>query len=1415
MTAIVRIAVVLALVTLLPTPALAVGIVFDTPSEGATVTGSVVVAVTVSSASGDRSIKISLDGLPFASESGIDNSLSGDWYPVLSENGPHILSATVTDASGASASATRAVFVNNPIAARLRLVSARDHIEIAASGVYADADRIYVGGTKADLATGRLYVLARDRARDFPVVETLDFPQVIRTVLGDDTYLYVLEFDTVHVYRKTSPLSLVTSFVPPAPHAGGTSGIAIVGDRLYVGIAQARVNADARHIYLAAENTSADVVVEILRDTWAVGRTYATTEARSVGVFDRFTGERLTTIPAPVDTCGQPGSPSNLYVDSGVFIVSWGRCGAGMSLYDPVTLALVDDIASPQQPSRGTNVALRRDHVLLSGDEAGAVRAWDLMVDPATMTDQLLLRVVTGHTGSEDIEIRSIWTDAIDALVFAGSSWGNATSRAPTLPSLFVLEVTDPEPTVTITAATNAIPEGAGPTDAFVISRTGSTATSLTVRYSVGGTALAGTDYPALLGSTTIPVGAASTTISLAPVADGMTEGDETVVVTLTPAAGYYVGSPASAAVIIRDAVRLGASFTTPSESAIVSGTVTVGMAATNPNGGPITFTLTVDGAQIFTVSGMATNASFDWNSAPYPAGSHTLGLIVRDGSGATAMASRNVTVVAAANLRVAITQPAADGATVKDTTWFVLWVDGATTGTKTYTLTSGGKQLATTNDTSSGPISMAWDTRQLNSGSNTVIATVRDSAGNTGNASRAVNVANCVMGAPFTASITSPTEDATVNGTVPVNMAEAGACGTPITFTLTLDGTQVFTTSGTATSASFNWITGAGGLHTLVLMVRDGTGSTASATRHVTVEGPPPPPGPLPIFTSPPEGATVSGVVTVGMSRGDTGTGTINWTLKIDGTTVFTETSAATSRTYSWNTGPYAAGPHTLALTLQDPSSGSSTTATRNVTVAGPLTASITSPAEGATVSGPVTVGMSETNATSGPMTWTLQLDGGSTPIFTTSGTATTASFNWDTSGVAAGAHQLQLTVQDNAGRTASATRNVTVASTGTIRVFITQPGTDGTTVNGTVWFTIWLENAAAGTRNLTLSIDGAAVATTATTSNGPISMPWNSRGASGGTHTATMSVRDSVHKTGSASRTVVIQGPAALTASFTSPAEGATVRGMVTVGMFATGASGTPITFTLSVDGGSPVFTTSGAATTASFGWNSNSVSTGARTLNLMVQDGAGRTANAVLHVTVTDLPPPMVQITTPAEGATVGGTITVAASLTTAGPAPFTWTVKVDNTAQVFTSTGSVTSISFAWNTTTVPDGPRTLNVSVQDSTGATASAVRNITVQQPPPATIKVFITQPGADGATVSGTTWFTIWIENAAAGNRTFTMSVDGTAVGTPTNTTSNGPVSMPWTTNGTPNGSHSVTISVRDSAGGTGQAVRVVNVAN
>jgi hypothetical protein len=197
-----------------------------------------------------------------------------------------------------------------------------------------------------------------------------------------------------------------------------------------------------------------------------------------------------------------------------------------------------------------------------------------------------------------------------------------------------------------------------------------------------------------------------------------------------------------------------------------------------------------------------------------------------------------------------------------------------------------------------------------------------------------------------------------------------------------------------------------------------------------------------------------------------------------------------------------------------------------------------------------------------------------------------------------------------------------------------------------------------------------------------------------------------------------------------------------------------------------------------------------------------------------TITAAPSLTASITNPAEGATVSGSMPVGMSESN-GTGTITWTLGLDGgVTPIFTTSGTATTASFHWDTTGLAPGAHQLQLTVQDGAGRTATATRTVTVQPPPPATIKVFITQPGANGATVSGTTWFTIWIENAAGGNKTYTMSVDGTVVGT-TNTTSSGPVSMPWMTNGTTNGPHSVTISVGDSAGGSGQAVRVVNVAN
>jgi hypothetical protein len=108
-----------------------------------------------------------------------------------------------------------------------------------------------------------------------------------------------------------------------------------------------------------------------------------------------------------------------------------------------------------------------------------------------------------------------------------------------------------PKPSVTIAATTPNATE-AGPTNGiFTVTRTGGTAASLTVNYTVGGTATSGSDYTALTGSVTVPVSAASATIIVAPVNDTLVEPDETVIATLSAAAAYTVGSPSNATVTI------------------------------------------------------------------------------------------------------------------------------------------------------------------------------------------------------------------------------------------------------------------------------------------------------------------------------------------------------------------------------------------------------------------------------------------------------------------------------------------------------------------------------------------------------------------------------------------------------------------------------------------------------------------------------------------------------------------------------------------------------------------------------------------------------------------------------------------------------------------------------------------------
>ncbi|MBO0322826.1 gliding motility-associated C-terminal domain-containing protein, partial [Muricauda sp. CAU 1633] len=105
----------------------------------------------------------------------------------------------------------------------------------------------------------------------------------------------------------------------------------------------------------------------------------------------------------------------------------------------------------------------------------------------------------------------------------------------------------------TITANDSAAAESPVNTGQFTVNlgATNGTGSPITVGYTVTGDATPGDDYNALSGSVNIPNGQQAATILVTPIDDGLTELDETVIVTLDAGAGYIVGTPDNATVTI------------------------------------------------------------------------------------------------------------------------------------------------------------------------------------------------------------------------------------------------------------------------------------------------------------------------------------------------------------------------------------------------------------------------------------------------------------------------------------------------------------------------------------------------------------------------------------------------------------------------------------------------------------------------------------------------------------------------------------------------------------------------------------------------------------------------------------------------------------------------------------------------
>jgi PKD repeat protein len=467
-------------------------------------------------------------------------------------------------------------------------------------------------------------------------------------------------------------------------------------------------------------------------------------------------------------------------------------------------------------------------------------------------------------------------------------------------------------------------------------------------------------------------------------------------------------------------------------------------------------------------------------------AGIYTVSLTVTDSTGASSTAIQAVTVGApVAALSVSPTSGAAP--------LLVTANASASTdpiGISGYTFSFGDGTVV-------GPQLSATATHTYTAGGTyTVTVTVTDSSGATATTAQGVTV-----GAPVAALSVSPSA-----GEAPVLVtASASASTDPIgisgyTFNFG-DGTIVGPQSGATTSHTF----AAAGIYTVSLTVTDSSGSSSTALQAVTVGAP------VAALSVSPTSGVAPLLVTANASASADPIGISGYTFTFgDGTVVGPQLSATATHTFT------AGGVYAVTVTVTD-SSGATATATEGVTVGGPVAElSLSASSGGAPL--PVTADASASTDPLGISTYTFNFGDG-TVVGPQSQATATHTFT------AGGSYTVSVTVSDIAGASATAIQAVTIGSPEAVLSLSTQSGQPPLAVTA---------NAAASTDPIGISSytfnfgDGTLV--------GPQAAPTATHTyASAGTFVMTVTVADGVNQTSTASATVSAITPPAASLSVT----------------------------------------------------------------------------------------------------------------------------------------------------------------------------------------------------------------------------------------------------------------------------------------
>jgi putative lipoic acid-binding regulatory protein len=217
----------------------------------------------------------------------------------------------------------------------------------------------------------------------------------------------------------------------------------------------------------------------------------------------------------------------------------------------------------------------------------------------------------------------------------------------------------------------------------------------------------------------------------------------------------------------------------------------------------------------------------------------------------------------------------------------------------------------------------------------------------------------------------------------------------------------------------------------------------------------------------------------------------------------------------------------------------------------------------------------------------------------------------------------------------------------------------------------------------------------------------------------------------------------------------------------------------------------------------WDTRTVANGSYTLTAIARDGSGNATSSTLSVTVAnDTAAPTVAMTSPAQGASLSGSVTL-----TAGATDDVQVASVQFLVDgVPLGAADVTApYEAAWLTLAVPNGAHTVTAVARDQAGnAATSASLTVSVANDTTAPV-VAVTSPQAGDRVNESVTIRASATDDFAVVSVQF--FVDGAALG-PADTTA--PYEVRWYTQQLGDGQHALTAVARDSAGNVATSASV-----